>query len=694
MKKNAKPGTPAVKETLPKEQSAPVTPAPESKPFISESAFKKFFIFSLVAMLLTMWFTGYNIGFDRDELDMVKYGRANMAYYASGGKDTTCIGSHDTGALLDPMIRYYGTAFENIMIGVNKISGLDDGPKEFISRHIFNQFIGILALLFAGLIAHRLSGWRTAIFTIWLAFLSPSFSGHFYFNTKDVPFCCGYIASTYFLIRFLDELPAPTWKTATGFMLSLYFTINTRIGAMILLMYFGLFMAVWLFTNKALLQACIQNAKNIIIKIVYVVVTSIVLMVLTWPYLLMSPVKNLITTLGVAKKFPQKIFLIFEGVMTDSLQIPYYYLPKFLLMTTPLFIIALLLVSLALLVTRWKKFDLRIISLILFTILFPALFAILTKAPLYNGWRHFLFIYPAICVIAAVGLNELFNSITKPAIYIGALAVCLLAMAKPVIWAAQNMPYQYTYFNEIEGGLKTAYYGYDADYWMISGQKSVEWLMKHEPIAQSKDSIFIASNMTEPIEYYIRKNYPKAKVRVIPSGITTRSMLYWQYAVFNTIFMKPDYLENFYPLANTVYDEKIDGMTVTSVLKDTARLDWKAALALKVAKHVQADSLFEEHIRITKDNNVGLYAYMAVAKGSINKNDECIRLANKCLEYHLSTLVDYNCYCALGIGHANKKEWKIAIDNLQKAKSIMPKETAAVEILNQVLAAQKMYGGL
>ena len=649
---------------------------------------KKIFLLSIVGMLLTVWISGFNTGFHCDEIDMNNYGKANYAYYMSGGKDTSFLKSKVEGAEVDSMLRYYGSAFEVIAVGVNKVTGLDKGAHEFATRHITNQIFGILAIFFAGLTAKKIAGWRAALFTSWLLFLTPSFFGHILFNTKDIPFCAGYIATIYFMIDFLQSLPTPSWKTTVGVMTSFAFTTNTRIGGVLLIGYLFLFLALYILLNKDLRTNAIENIKGLTLKLTAITLGGYALVVITWPYLLLSPINNFFTTLGISKKFPLKININFEGNAINSLEVPANYIPKYMLVTIPVFIIVSILVGAVLFIKKSREYDWRIGLLLVISTFFPIFYAIVTNAALYSGWRHFLFIYPGICLIAGIGLSEITKFLRKPAFQYAFVAVCLAGMFKPIAWCIKNHPYEYTYFNEFAGGFSKAFYQYDTDYWEITMKNAIDKMMKNEPIEQSKDTTIIASNATAFTTYYIRHNYPKTKFKVIGSGYTMRNSNYWTYAIFNSLFVKPDYLENCFPPPHN-YSEDIDNIPVTIVIKDTARLDWKAAIALKNSKHQEADSLYSLYIKTTKDDNVGLYSYLSVIKGSLNMNDDAIKYANKALEYHLSPLLDYNAYCGLGIAYANKRDFKLSIEYLKKARTIMPTEAAAKDILTQVINLQR-----
>ena len=653
---------------------------------LTEDSLKKIFIFSLVGMLFITLFCGYNVGFNSDEIEMNNYGKANLAYYLSAGKDTTL--KQDYYKLLV----YYGNGYELIASTVNKVLHTDKGTNEFNVRHIINQLMAIAGLLFTGLTARKFTkSWTSSIFAIWLLFLTPSFMGHFLFNTRDIPFYAGYIATTYFIISFLEELPAPTWKTSICLMLAFSFTTNIRIGGFLLLLYFGLFTVVYLAANKELLAATLKNAANILIKTAVILVGGITLIILTWPFMLKRP-SALFEALGIASKFPMKVNINFEGNAIDSLNVPVYYIPKYMLVTIPIFVIICIISGFIIFLLNIKRDNWKIGSLLLFTILFPVIYAISTNAALYSSWRHFLFIFPGMCIFGAYGLQKAFTLSLKLPFKIALGAFCLILMIKPIAFCMRNTQYEYCYFNEVAGNFKGAFYTYDNDYWEITMKNALVKLIEDEHLANRKDTVTLATNALDFTQYYIKRHYPQAKIAVVPSGVSVRNCLNWNYAVYNSLFLKPDYLENYYPPPNVYFSENIDGMPVTIVLKDTIRLDIQATNALRASQSKLADSLFSAYIKTTKDDNPGLYGLISIAKASIMQNAEAIKLADKSLRYHLSPLVDYNCYCGLGIAYANTGKFAQSIDNLKRAQKLLPKETSANDLLRQVYDLQRRMG--
>ena len=676
-----------MKKPLKETAAVPPPPAMEQAPRMSDATLKRFFLLSIIAMMLITWISGFNVGYHQDEIDMNNYGKANFAYYTSGGKDTSFMGSDQKGAKIDHLLKYYGSAFEYLAVGANKLIGQINGPQEFNTRHAINQVFAILAILFTGLIARRIGGWRAALIAAWLLFLTPTFFGLALFNTKDIPFCAGYIASLYFMIIFLQELPTPGWKNTICLMLAFAFTTNTRIGGLLLIFYLFLFMAIYIATNKEILKGVQLHARSLALHITAICAGGLALVVLTWPFLLRSPVTNLIATMNVVKKFPMNVKVNFEGVVLDSLHLPVYYLPKFILITVPLFIIAAFLLGFICFIAYRRQLDARLGLLLLTASIFPVVYALYSHVALYSGWRHFLFIYPGICIIAAAGLSYVAQALKKPALQIGFGILCLAGMIKPVIWSINNHPYEYTYFNEWGGGFKKAFYEYETDYWEITLKHEVDWLMSHEPIMQSKDSVSIVSNASVFVQYYIRAHYPKAKVRVGNSGFTERNSVFWRYAIFHPIFLEPNYLENCYPPPKTIHSEGIDGIPIAVVLRDTDRMEYRGIATLMMGNYLGADSFLKIYFKTEDVNNianVGIYPYLSTIKAYEFQNDLALQLSNKCFDYYLPPNLMYFAYCGQAIADANKGKFSDALKSCNQAIHMAPDQPLAKDLLKQI----------
>ncbi len=168
----------------------------------------------------------------------------------------------------------------------------------------------------------------------------------------------------------------------------------------------------------------------------------------------------------------------FEGSWVPAGQLPWYYLPKWIGITTPLMTLILMGIGTLKLLNdliqqrsteQWTNAAFLLLSFAL-----PVLATIVLHPTLFDAWRHFLFLTVPIVIIATVGLGGLFarlpNKLIKFSLFLMALGAVAIG-----IEMIQLHPYQYLYFNQSVGGLSGAADDYATEYWGKSNKEAVEW---------------------------------------------------------------------------------------------------------------------------------------------------------------------------------------------------------------------------
>ncbi len=159
--------------------------------------------------------------------------------------------------------------------------------------------------------------------------------------------------------------------------------------------------------------------------------------------------------------------ILFRGAVfnltTDSL--PVYYLPYMVLATTPVWLLALIALGTAMASFRKPGLELWLVTLLW---ALPLGFAVLTRTTVYNGWRHFYFIYGPMIVLAAWSVNQL----PKKKLLAALLAVCMLC---GTVELAVNHPYQQTYYQPLARGEDFN----ELDYWNVSARDALETLAEN-----------------------------------------------------------------------------------------------------------------------------------------------------------------------------------------------------------------------
>jgi hypothetical protein len=110
----------------------------------------------------------------------------------------------------------------------------------------------------------------------------------------------------------------------------------------------------------------------------------------------------------------------------------------------------------------------------------PIALTVMLRPAMYNGIRHFVFVAPAIAVMGGLAGATMIEWLARwrPAAAICAGALVAAACALPVVEMAKLHPYEYTYFNRIEGGVRGADGRYMLDYWGLSFKQASEALLE------------------------------------------------------------------------------------------------------------------------------------------------------------------------------------------------------------------------
>ncbi|MDR1561622.1 MAG: hypothetical protein LBS54_00865, partial [Dysgonamonadaceae bacterium] len=355
-------------------------------------------IVALIAILLM----SRDAGTSGDEFFHNKHAKDVYNWYASAGKDTTAVTVTEQNNLPT-----YGQVVDNLAYVIYHWTGVD---SEMSIRHLVCSFFGWLAMLFAALIGFRLTKkWRPAVIILILMFLSPRFLGHSFNNLKDLPFATAMIMGLYYIIAFLQDFPKVKKSTMVMLAVSIGFAIAVRIGGLLLIAFFGLFAAI-MFISRYKFSSIWSKPNNKLFGKLFlwgliIVIGGYILALLLWPYALNKPIENPKFVLSYMSQFATAIRQLFEGSFQWSDMLPWYYTPKFILMTIPVaVIIGFLLYPF---VGGWKKENRLETFMLYFAFIFPVFWIVYSNANVYGGWRHAMFAYPPMVVAAGLGFSAL-----------------------------------------------------------------------------------------------------------------------------------------------------------------------------------------------------------------------------------------------------------------------------------------------
>ena len=602
----------------------PPLQAPNVPP-VNNLLFRKIFWSIVLVLLIAMPLLSTQYGITADEWGNKAYGELCLDYFTSLGEKKEALSFAPRGG---EVMYCYGPTLDLISAAIYRTTGSDP----YTIRHILLSLMGVLIMVSCGLLGRILGGnWRTAVLALVFVVFSPRIFGDSMNNPKDITFAAGYILTVCFLIKFLQEMPQPSWRTTLLVMTGIGIGLGSRAPGLALVGYVPFFVGVEVLFRKGLRKIIFEDKallKNILLKTSVATLGGYLLGILFWPFALANPLKNPLTALQTLTNFPISIKTLFEGTKIYSTALPWYYVPKYMMVSTPLFFLVGLIVFFLVFLFVRKQFNQRYLLIVLFVALFPLLYGIAKNSAFYNGWRHTTFIYPPLVTLAAVGVEYLFRrfSGTGRKVLLGIIAVLI---ALPLWFMIKNHPYQYTYYNELTGGMKGAYSKYETDYFGASTREIAGWMKKNIPDIQ-KDSLKIASDYFIPLKDYFT-DYPK--VSLAYRRYYQRSEHDWDYGVFLTGHLNPSHFGNkaIFPPVGTIHKIEVNGVPIGVIIKRLNKDDFHGVQLLKEGKIAEAAILLEKARNADPENEV-VRLYLANAYVNSGKFNEALQECQKALE--------------------------------------------------------------
>lgn len=582
---------------------------------MKEVRIKYVFCFLSVVLLLVMLVTSKDAGISCDEVLHYNHSVNVYNYFASHGEDISSLNTPETN------LKYYGQSFDNLATIITKWFSIDD---VYTFRHIMSTLAGWLTIIVTSFFAIWLSGYRAGIITLVLFAVSPTFLGHAHNNLKDIPFALGYIASVYYTLKLLVSGSKTPLKFIVLLTFSIAFSISIRAGGLLMLCYLFLFFfgfyLVKFSQERSLDYIEIRN------KLFWIIVISVVawfLSILLWPFALQNPIKNVIESYRVMAHYPLTFRQIFEGNIEWSDYMPWYYLPKSMVITIPVIVLTGLF-SFVLFSRRIMKDGKAILyGMVVFTILFPMLFVIYEKSNLYSSWRQFLFLYPPIVLLAATGFQIYFENMARKFLtWCGVVFLAILSIL-PLKFMIKNHPYSYLYYNEFVGGLKGAYANYETDYYYVSQTEAAKWLLGYLNNKGINGPVKVKA--TYSVLWQFRK-HPEIKTSFF--RYEERSDYDWDYAIVVNRYISPYKLRhNFWPPKNAIDVIYVDKVPVCSVLERKLKDDYYGYVALSEGRNRDAIKYFEKALKNDDRDEMIFYNFGAALynDGQYQKADSVLK---------------------------------------------------------------------
>ncbi len=618
----------------------------------NSNIWKKVFLIISVAILVLLPVLSKNYGLSGDEWLEMEYGKDIYNFFFHGDKQAL---DYSNKSLQYQDMQLYG-GFFNYYTELAHHAFPNTSLVTF--KNACNAFFSALLMIFTGLFAYRMSGkkWSVGVLALLFIFFSPRIFGEGMNNPKDIPHACGFIMGIYGLICLLQDFPKRIWINALLLTLGFAITFGSRpAGGMLLGCFFTLFIALYYFLNKDFKNRLRQDNNKLLKKFLVFFIGAMLLGffigLTSWPYGWVSPISHTLESISGMTNREVKIKVLFEGVYHLNSKQPWYYEPKWIIISNPLIVILGVLLFFVLLRKALKNYSLFAVIVVLFAAFFPPAYIIYKHSSVHDSWRHMFFIYPYWVTMSAMAFDLLKDYIRNEKLKWLPQAIAVAGLLPAIIWIMSTTPNQYVYFNELTGGVKGAYGQYDIDYYQESGRIAADWIKQNiKPIPGKKIKVlYTMSGMNYYFENdsnWLYYNYGR---------FYERNQKDWDYFVANPRFLPAELMqdEKWIP-QNAIHVVRVKGVPLCVILERKSRSDMMAYEALQQKDFPKAAEYYTDYV---KSDTTSQYVYVnyGVALASIGKVDEGIAAVNNAIKIDPSQAQFYE-----------------LLSNLYKAKGDMP----------------------
>ena len=425
-----------------------------------------------VGAIAALTFRDYGLGWD--DYTHSQYGALLLRLYESGFTDRRALSFVNLYA--------YGGGFDMAAELLAKILPFD----EFATRRLAGALVGLAGMAATWRLARRVGGPLAGLIALALIATCPLYYGHMFMNPKDGPFAAAMAFCMLGLARAIDEYPRPSLATGAFVAVGLGLAIGSRIlgGFAVLYALVALVALVAIEVRRDGARAAAAHVGGFVLRLLPWLVLAYAVMALVWPWSVAEPLNPVKALVYFSHFFEKPWRELFAGSPILVSEMPRRYVAQLFGLKLPEIMLALGIVgvagALAAACRRMQPAPRRAVLLMLaLAATLPIALTVMLRPAMYNGIRHFVFVAPAIAVMGGLAGATLIEWLARwrPAAAICAGGLVAAGCALPVVEMAKLHPYEYTYFNRIEGGVRGADGRYMLDYWGLSFKQASEALL-------------------------------------------------------------------------------------------------------------------------------------------------------------------------------------------------------------------------
>ena len=466
----------------------------------------------LVAGAIVMVIGAYQIGITWDE----KTNMLSLQNFFDQGwnitKDAIVDGRPDPNYIWGVYV--YGPVSLLFTHALSTLAGLESWGQvsldadAYAVRHVGGALIGLLGVAAAAITVRVITrSWRWAVLGGAMLAIVPMWTGHSMMNIKDGPVASGYAVATLGLVLILRDDYLTRRSVRILGLLALFggaFLASGTRAASGVPIAGGVILACAVWWLLARVGGGPEGARPFrdalrrLVEAGLALTATYLALVALYPNVWINPIMLAYQAVVVSARFPFDEPILFAGQWVDQ-PVPWTYLPGWFAAQLPL----LVLVGALGFLGYWAVQAVRILlrkgtslsrettamttAVVLQAVSMPVV-AILLKATMYNGVRQFLFLVPAMSVLATLGVWSLARWMRSRAgegdrgrvPRIVMWSVVGIGLISPMVSQVLLFPYTYAYFNVV-AALQPIDGTWSTDYWRASSNEIMRRLPADGP---------------------------------------------------------------------------------------------------------------------------------------------------------------------------------------------------------------------
>jgi hypothetical protein len=442
------------------------------------------------------------------------------------------IRSYDPNLPDSNFFNYYGITFDTTLAFVETVLKMNDSKLYFELRHLTSFIIFFISsVFFYKILKNRFKNDIVTYLGTSFYILNPRIFGDSFHNNKDVFFLSILTIALFYLFQLLEK---NNTKSVILFCLFAAIATSSRIMGIYLPLLFIFFLFLDYLSQKIFFGNFLKKTLTILSFYIF-------FLYLHYPYMWELNIFKFIEWFSVYF-YNMDLKILYSGEYYHIKYLPRLYLPVWISITTPIFILLLFIGGY---LFMFKRFFQRLINIkldtmhihdfwssvsekkdifIFFSVTSFLMYAIFLNVAMLSGWRHFYFLHVFIIYAATYMLNLLLTAFKKKKIKVFYFKLINLIFVSIILFDLSRFhPYQSLYFNSLIN--KENIKNFPVDTPSLSRSDALKYIIS---LNKTEDKIFVSNASWTPFHNGkdLLKDYEQKKLIFVGQDYNKADYIY------------------------------------------------------------------------------------------------------------------------------------------------------------------------